>query len=269
MVTFHTLAAVKNSTGAGEQEPALRLESEKRIASQCSRILVATEVEKAFTSRLYDVPGDKIEVIAGGVNLDLFKPLDKIRARRQINLPLDDILILYVGRFDAMKGIDRVVESMAFLNLDRPARLLLVGGDDDRSPARIKLQDLAARLGIEASVHFAGRVEHERMPYYYSAADVVTAASHYESFGLVALEALACGTPVVATRVGVMDQVINPTNGCLVDRPSAAKLADGITRCVSASFRQKVSVKTMRASVAGYDWSRTAAGLLKTYSHPQ
>ena len=265
LVTFHTLAAVKDRTGVAAPEPELRVVSEKRLAIECDRVLVATRREKEFTTRYCGAPDQKIGVISGGVNLDLFQPLDRIQARQQLKIKPDETVMLYVGRFDAMKGIDRIVESLSALNGAQPIRLILVGGDGSGSAAQKQIRAQAVRLGVEQAVRFAGRVEQQTMPFYYSAANVVAVASHYESFGLVALEALACGTPVVATRVGAMEQLINRNNGCLIDRPSPQEIARGITRCVSDSFRQKTSVSDIRSSVAAYDWSKTAVGLQDEY----
>jgi len=265
LATFHTLAAVKDRTGVAAPEPELRAASEKRLAGECNRILVATAREKEFMIRTYGVQPDKIGIIPCGVNLALFQPLDQVEARRKLKINPDETVVLYVGRFDAMKGIDRIVESIALLSSDQPLKLILVGGDGRGSVARNQIREQSILLGVEQAVQFAGRIDQKIMPLYYSAADVLTVASHYESFGLVGLEALACGTPVVATRVGAMDRVINENNGCLVDTPLPSEIARGICRCLSDSFRKKVSANSIRSTVAACDWSRTAAELQDEY----
>ena len=266
-VTFHTLAAVKDRTGAAAPEPELRIVSENQIASACDHILTATDKEKQFTMRYYDVAAGKISVIPCGVNRELFRPLDKMKARKQLKIEASENVVLYVGRFDAMKGIDRIIESIALLNKDHSVSLILVGGDNPGNTSYDKIREQAVSFGVEKNVRFAGRVEHKKMPLFYCAADVVAVASHYESFGLVGLEALACGTPVVATRVGAMEQLINEHNGCLINSPSPPEIASGISRCLSTAFRKQYTVDGICFSSDGYDWARTAQGLQKVYAN--
>ena len=138
-----------------------------------------------------------------GVNLDLFRPIAKEDARRQLGLSDDDRILLFVGRIEPLKGVDILLGAAAQLEGDSDCFVLVVGGDStDRQGEVAHLRGLASELGIAERVNFMGAVDHERLPLFYSAADICVMPSFYESFGLVALEAMACGTPVVASRVG-------------------------------------------------------------------
>ena len=146
-------------------------------------------------------------MIPCGVNLDLFQPVDKALARRQLGFNNDSI-ILFVGRMDPLKGIDRLLMAMTYLEKQQGLRLVVIGGDDDGEAEVERLQRLSHKLHIQDSVTFAGPVRQEELPSYYSAAHVCVLPSYYESFGLVALESLACGTPVVAAGVGGIESIV-------------------------------------------------------------
>ena len=197
---FHTVGAVKNSTVGSEKEPELRTAIEKNLARKCDRILVATDKERGHLVQHYGACPETIGVVPCGVNLNLFRPLDKIAARKQLGFAQDETVVLFVGRFAPLKGIDRLLEAMAHLKHHQRLRLVIVGGDGNNAPESQRLQGLSRGLSIQDSVTFVGRIEQSMLPPYYSAADVLVVPSHYESFGLVALESLASGTPVVATQ---------------------------------------------------------------------
>ncbi len=264
LVTFHTLGAVKNDTPGVEQEPELRIDTERGLSQTCDRILAATEREKKQIIRYHDVSAGKIGVVPCGVNLDLFSPMEATRARQQLGLDHNEILLLYVGRLAPSKGVDRLLEAMGFLRPRKGVRLLIVGGDGDQPHS---FQDLTKRYKNSKTgnrVVFVGRIEQEELPTYYSAADLLVVPSRYESFGLVALEALACGTPVVATGVGAMKNIIiEGQTGYVVKDGSPGSLAEGIERLMSVS--RVMSSDAIRASVAGFDWSRVASKLFDEY----
>ncbi|MGQ9573093.1 MAG: glycosyltransferase [Dehalococcoidia bacterium] len=262
---FHTLGEVKNAIGIGEDEPELRLRAERELARHCQRIIVATEREKQDLLRYYDAPADTITVIPCGVNLDLFQPQDKGIARRRLGFN-DDAIILFVGRVDPLKGIDRLLAAMTYLEKRHGCRLVIVGGDDNGKAEVESLRRLADELDIQDSVTFVGAVRQEELPWYYSAAQVCVIPSYYESFGLVALESLACGTPVVATAVGGMESVVREgETGFIVRNNAPSCLADSIAALLSKPNGGAHPPASTRASVLGYGWGNIAEAIIREY----
>ena len=262
---FHTLAAVKNEIGIGEDEPDLRLAHEADIARDSDRIIAATTGEMEDLVRCCTAPRGKISVVPCGVNLRLFRSAGREAARRRLGLNGGRV-VLFVGRVEPLKGIDRLVRAVSRLGPEAGATLLVVGGDDEEQPEVETLRGLSRSLRIEDAVSFVGPVPQEDLPLYYSAADVCVVPSHYESFGLVALESMACGTPVVATPVGSMDTVIQAgRNGCLVKDNAPVTLAGAIAALLSDPVARTGSPESIRQSVADYDWSNIAAAMEEEY----
>ena len=267
MVMFHTLGALKNLTVQEEQESELRIATERELVQTCQRILAATEREKEHLLRYYGARVDKIGVVPCGVNLELFHPMDKKTARRELGFADDEAMVLFVGRLSPIKGADRLLHAMPHLARRNGVRLVIIGGDDGQTPASQNLQRLSWELGLQEAVVFVGRVEHEKLPPYYCAADVVVLPSRYETFGLVALEALASGTPVVATPVGAMDSLIRQAeSGEVVADGSPYRLAAGIDRFLAKRLNGGVSAAAIRATVGGFSWSRVASAVVREYA---
>jgi D-inositol-3-phosphate glycosyltransferase len=255
---YHTLGAVKNTLGIGEGEPALRIVSEKDTIKDCQRIIVATEKEKRDLVCHYDALPVKISVVPCGVNMELFHPLDKKDARNKLGLTEEKVL-LFVGRIDPLKGVEQLIKAMPLLKKDGNLRLIVVGGDENSNHELEELKKLANGLGIHESLTFQGLVKQEQLPYYYSAADVCVVPSYYESFGLVALESLACGTPVVAADVGDLRSIIRQgETGYVVADNSPERLAAGINSLLYRSQTDMESALSIRASVTRFDWSKIA-----------
>ena len=205
---FHTVGASKQATGVGQTEPSLRLEKERELVHSCHRLIVATTQEQSQLVEYYDAPSQAIRIVPLGVDLHLFRPVDRRQARRCLGMSLDDKVILYVGRIDAIKGIERLVEAVLQLPERRHVKLMVIGGDETSHGPIERLQDMARKENADHMFDFRGLVDHDQLPLYYSAANVCAVVSYYESFGLVALEALACGTPVIASDVGILNQII-------------------------------------------------------------
>ncbi|OGO20139.1 MAG: hypothetical protein A2Z15_03020 [Chloroflexi bacterium RBG_16_50_11] len=255
---YHTLGTVKNAIGIGEEEPALRIVSEKDTVQDCQRIIVATEKEKQDMVRYYSAVPEKIGVVPCGVNMDLFKPTDKMFAREKLGLK-DEKLLLFVGRIDPLKGIDKLIRTVPLLKNYGKIKLVVVGGDENSRAELAGLQKLAAGLNISDSADFRGLVKQEQLPYFYSVADVCVVPSYYESFGLVPLESLACGTPVVATDVGDLKNIIKQgETGNVVADNSPEGLAKGIVPFLSSQNRDVESILAVRASVSRWDWANIA-----------
>jgi D-inositol-3-phosphate glycosyltransferase len=223
-------------------------------------------MEKSRIQALAGERTDHIHRIGCGVDLQRFRPLAGERRTSPDAEQAGPARLLFVGRFDAMKGLDELFTSLTLLPRLSGVRLTLVGGDGPASAAQRRLVQLAEDLGISEQVVFAGRVIQERLPDYYRSADVVVLPSRYESFGLVTLEALACGTPVVATRTGVAPEIISPgVNGYLAELNNPASLAAAISAAVELAGN--CDAQLIRNTVAGFSWQRVARDLLQVYFH--
>ncbi len=263
LVTFHTLGKIKNSVVMAS-EPDIRLRTEARLASTCQRLLVPSRLEKQLLSRCYGTPESGIGIVPCGVDLTLFKPEAKASARRKIGLDPRTPLLLFVGRLDTMKGLDALIQGMRHLRALPSMTLLLVGGDGEHSPEALRLRDMATANGVSHRVVFGGRKEQSDLPAFYSAADALVLPSLYESFGMVALEAMACGTPVVATRVGEMAAIISPNgNGLIADSGTPESLAAAITSVLEN--RASMQPAAIRDTVRPYTWRSAAGRLLGHY----
>ena len=211
---FHTLGLMRQRVARPDEEVDgdYRLSGEKRILQEADCIIAATVAEKAQIQWLYQAEVDKIGIIPPGVDLSHFYPIPEDEAKEVIGIPPCDQVLLYVGRIEPLKGIDTLIEAIAHMRRNDDAEelsfcLAVIGGDPDSTPenqtAEMKrLKDLCHLHGLDDLVTFLGKRDQDLLPYYYSAAEAVVVPSHYESFGMVALEAMACGTPVVASQVG-------------------------------------------------------------------
>jgi D-inositol-3-phosphate glycosyltransferase len=209
---FHTLGEMKNRIARteAEREGEYRINGEKQVLRRANRVVVATLAELTQLRFLYKADASKMVVIPPGVDLGHFYPIPPDEAKSFVGLKPEDRMILFVGRIEPLKGVDTLIQAMACLDLkdtSRPVHLAIIGGDPSASPEQMtaemaRLQKLCTDLGLDESVLFLGKRDQDKLPYYYSAAEVLVMPSHYESFGMVALEAMACGTPVVASEVG-------------------------------------------------------------------
>jgi len=266
IVMFHTLGTVKNISGVADQEPDLRIATEKKLTQTCQRILAPTAREKNNLLTYYKAPAEKVGVVPCGVNLDLFQPMDRAAAKQHLGFDDNESIVLYVGRFDPIKGIGRLLEAAPHLRQHRRLRLVIVGGDGPDTAEYQNLQRLASKLGIQNMVTFVGRIEQKYLPPYYSAAEVLVVPSYYESFGLVGLESLACGTPVVATDVGAMRSILRDgETGQIVTHADPRSLAQTIETFIAGSGSKKLSPAMIRASVLKFGWSNVAAAVIDEY----
>ena len=259
---FHTLGSVKNAIHVGEKEPDFRIRAEKDLIKNCNRIVASTDLEKNQLIHYYDALPKTIRVIPCGVNLDLFKPMNKRAARQELQLNDNQHVILFVGRIVPSKGIENLLKAMTYFK-NKNYELVIVGGDDYSRLEVNRLRHLSHQLHIEESVIFLGSMEQKILPYFYSAADVCVIPSYFESFGLVALESLACGTPVVATDVGCMNSVIQEDEtGYIIDSNAPQRLADKISTLLSKPESDAYSI---RASINEFSWSNVAESILNEY----
>ena len=263
LIMFHTLGAIKNAVGIGEDEPELRIETEKDLAQNCHRIVASTEREKKELVLRYGSSPEQIGVVPCGVNLELFQPMDKGMARQKIGFA-DGNIILFVGRIEPLKGVDHLLKAVQYLRSGQELILVIIGGDEHSQHEMEKLQALSRDLHIQDSVDFLGMVKYEQMPYFYSAADVCVVPSYYESFGLVALESLACGTPVVASDVGDLKSIIRQgETGYVVDDNTPHQLATKIALILSSTDRNSEFALSVRESVNRFNWPNIAKSIVR------
>ena len=208
---FHTLGEMKNriARSQAEREGRYRIDGEKQVLRRADRITVATIAEQTQLRLLYKASASKMVVIPPGVDVSHFYPIPADEAKMYVGLKPEDRMVLFVGRIERLKGVDTLIQAMSCLQLkeERPVHLAIIGGDPAASPHEMseemaRLQKLCDDLAVGQTVVFLGKRDQDKLPYYYSAAELVVMPSHYESFGMVALEAMACGTPVVASEVG-------------------------------------------------------------------
>jgi D-inositol-3-phosphate glycosyltransferase len=263
---FHTLGAVKNNIGIGTEEPELRIEGEKEVARSCERIVAATAREKTDLVNYYGVSQQKITVIPCGVNLNLFKPVDEETARAELGLDHQKV-ILFVGRLDPLKGLEQLLKALTLMPGKAIPLLIIVGGDE-YSQSRIQaLQKIAVELNVQDRISFLGPVDQKKLPLFYNAADICIIPSYYESFGMVALESLACGTPIIATDVGNMRNIISHREaGYLIEDNSPGLLASKITELFSQTEKQAQEATLRRSLAARYSWNIIADMILQEYT---
>ena len=260
---FHTLGEVKNRARRTEREPEVRIETERRIARSADRIVVASQHESNLLTRLYDAPSNRIAVEPLGVDLDVFQPVKREEARHILGLP-DGPIILFVGRIEPLKGLDLLVKALG--ELDGPFTLMVVGGDDRASGVLSEIRLQAGELGIERQIEFVGSVQHDRLPLYYSAADVCVVPSYYESFGLVAVEAMACGIPVVASRVGGLTSTVRDgVTGYLIPWRCPEPFTERLeTLLANGELRANLGMAA-RTAAQQFGWARVGEGIANLY----
>jgi D-inositol-3-phosphate glycosyltransferase len=273
---FHTLGEMKNriATREDEKEGAYRLDGERQVLRSADVIVAATLAEKAQLQWLYKADPRKVTIIPPGVDTCHFYPIPPDEAKEYVGIPKEDRMVLFVGRIEPLKGVDTLIRSMSCLRIkeiERPAYLAVIGGDpnvpmEQMSAEMLRLQSLCEDLCMDRMVVFLGKREQDSLPYYYSAADVLVMPSHYESFGMVALEAMACGTPVVASQVGGLAFLIQDgITGFHVPDQDEDALCDRLTRILGdSSLREKMG-RAAADYARSYSWQKIVQQVNKTY----
>ena len=266
LVMFHTLGEVKNRARVSEEEPGERIRRERELASSADAIITASGHEQDLLARYYDADPARMVSIPCGVDTDRFRPRDRAESRRALGLERDRPVLLWVGRLEKLKGVDILIDALAQLE-DPEALLLVVGGDEHGSALRAELEAQARAAGVGRSVRFTGAVPHDELPLWYSAADVCVVPSYYESFGLVAVEAMACGTPVVASRVGgLVSTVTDGVNGYLIPWRCPEPFAEKLETLIRNPELRANFARAARESVQRFRWDEIARRMEALYA---
>jgi D-inositol-3-phosphate glycosyltransferase len=276
---FHTLGHMKNKVAQSEaeRESPQRISGEERILSEADCIVVSTPAEIRQIEQMYNVKPARVKIIPPGVDVNRFYPIPVDEARQAIGVPANSCMLLFVGRIEPLKGIDTLIRAIALMEKQLKANscphyLVIIGGDpnetqDHLSSEMQRLQSLSHTLGVDDLVIFLGKRNQDTLPYYYSAAEVVIVPSHYESFGMVALEAMACGIPVVASQVGGLAYLVKDgKTGFSVPNDDPQALATKLIQLIGDSALRK----RMGAQAAGYaksyKWENIARKIATLYS---
>jgi D-inositol-3-phosphate glycosyltransferase len=275
---YHTLGVMKNrvAQSPGEVEGDYRVRGERRILKEADRVVAATPAELAQLQWLYQANTERIVVIPPGVDVSRFYPIPDDEAKEFVGIPSEHRMVLFVGRIEPLKGLDVLIEAMGRFCQhshieQKKLDLAIIGGEPEVSPEVMtvemaRLKELREKYGVKDMVTFLGKRAQDTLPYYYSAAETVVVPSHYESFGMVALEAMACGTPVVASQVGGLAFLVK-------DGITGYTVPVGDPEALCCRLKSLMSDPDLRAQMGqqaaefarGYAWEKIAAQIVGLY----
>ncbi|MBT4125950.1 MAG: glycosyltransferase [Chloroflexi bacterium] len=262
--SFHTMAEMKRRGRPEESEVEQRDSSELEIACSAQSVIVWTEHEKEAVVEYCGVDSSNVSVIPPGVDLSRFRPMSKQQSRDYLGYG-EEKNILFVGRLEPLKGLDVLFRAVASLENTHSITLNVVGGDEN-SQEKARLQELASRMKLTESVRFIGSVSQDELPVHYNAADVCVLPSHYESFGLAALEASACGRPVVASEVGGLPTIVQSgSTGFLVPAKQSDVMAERLCELLGDDLMRSRMGAAAREHAETLSWERSTDALLATY----
>lgn len=273
--TMHTMARVKNlNLAEGESpEPMIRVQGETQVAAAAQALIANTDSEAASLVSLYEACPDTVHVVNPGVDLFTFTPgTGRKAAREQIGTPADAVIVTFVGRIQAHKGPEVLIRATSELVKHSPQMrpqliVNIIGGASGANTEEVeRLKELATWLNIDDVIHFAPPVPRADLVHWYRAADLVCVPSYSESFGLVALEAQACGTPVVATAIGgLRTAVADGISGVLVDGHDPKAWSSVIARLLHEPQRRVLLSMGAIEHASHFGWDTTARGTLDIY----
>jgi D-inositol-3-phosphate glycosyltransferase len=275
---FHTLGLMKQRVARAneEREGDYRVEGEKKVIKQADCIVAATPAELAQLHWLYSVNPNKVVIIPPGVDPRRFYPIPTDEAKDFIGVSRDEKILLFVGRIEPLKGIDTLIQALSLMEKknffkQHPFRMSIIGGEPETESVNltsemIRLQEMRSRYGVTDIVTFLGKKAQDTLPYYYSAAEAVVVPSFYESFGMVALEAMACGTPVVASQVGGLAFLVQDREtGFTVPVEDAEALAEKLMLILCDSDLRRYMGERASEFAKLYSWERIASQMIKLY----
>ncbi|MFI7452077.1 D-inositol-3-phosphate glycosyltransferase [Nonomuraea sp. NPDC049714] len=273
--TMHTMAKVKNRLLAADDrpEPQARVVGEEQVVEIADRLVANTRDEARELIELYGASEQRVAVVNPGVNLTVFQPASQDEARRRLGVPRDAHMLLFVGRIQPLKAPDVLLRAASRMLIDDPSlrgRLVVacVGGPSGNGLARPSLlTELAAELGIADVVRLVPPAPQQELADWYRAADVTVVPSHSESFGLVALESQACGTPVAAAAVGGLRTAVRDgVSGRLVDGHDPHDWARALSRFVTEPRWRDTLSAGAREHAAAFGWQATSSRLMEVYA---
>ncbi|MGA9532403.1 MAG: glycosyltransferase [Anaerolineales bacterium] len=275
---FHTLGKMKErvarSPDEGDLDP--RIEAERMLMAKATRVVASTEAELAQFQWLYKADIDRVRVIPPGVDTTRFYPIPRDEAMEFVGIEPGNKMILFVGRLEPLKGIDTLLRAIAQLRADGDIQpecqcLVIIGGDgesgvNDPASEIERLKSIRSDLRMEDLVAFIGSRDQDKLPYYYSAAEVIVVPSHYESFGLVALEAMACGRPVVASETGgLVFLVKDGVTGFHVPAADPEALAEKLRLLLHDKDLRKRLGENARRYASEYAWPKITEAIVDLY----
>jgi D-inositol-3-phosphate glycosyltransferase len=273
---FHTLGRMKNAVAQTLEgrEPPLRIQIEEEILRFADRVIAATPMEEGELTGSHGADPARIRVIPPGVDLERFHPIPTARARERLGLDPNCRSILFVGRIEPLKGIDTLLWAISLIARKRPDLTCgmcvpIIGGNPYRvedNDEMVRLQALRRALGIEEVVTFLGAQDQDVLQYHYAAAEMVVMPSDYESFGMVALEAMACGTPVIASDVGGLAYLVrHGRTGYRVPPRDPGALAEKITRLLMDEGLRRRMGQRAACWAEEYGWPLIADRIEEVY----
>ncbi|MCL5970044.1 MAG: glycosyltransferase [Patescibacteria group bacterium] len=277
IINFHTLALMKNLVARNEyeKENPKRIKAELMLVQKADKIISTSESDRQYLIYLYNSKPDKITVIPPGINIDFFKPIDKNKAKVFIKANPNHKILLFAGRIEPLKGIDTILYAMKIL-LERNPKLKVcfwIVGGDTRQPRKSwskelqKLEELRKLLNISTIVKFVGQRPQNELPFYYSASEILVMPSHYESFGMVALEAMSCGTPVITTNVTGISSLFDKKHSTLITTANnPLLLAQQIENLLTNEKIYKQLSMDIYKKVQDLTWENIAQEMINTYN---
>lgn len=268
--TYHSLGAVKyNSVKTIPLIAKTRLKTEKNCLETADRIVATSPQEKEHMRSLMS-PHGNVKVIPCGTDIERFGKIDRVTARVQLGIAPESKIVFYAGRFDPRKGIETLVRAFGLLKEDKNLQLVIAGGSrpgHSDGKERDRIENIVKELGLSDRTTFTGRLEHDELSVYYAAADVCVVPSHYEPFGLVAIEAMASRTPVVASEVGGLKYTVVPEEtGLLAPPKDEAAFAKAIERIISnPEWREKLGKQARSRVESQFSWDGVANRLDRLY----
>ncbi|WP_207533197.1 glycosyltransferase family 4 protein [Desertivirga arenae] len=267
VVTFHALGQVRKIHQKDQDKfPIERLFIEEEAIQKADKIIAECPQDREDLINLYGALAEKITVIPCGFSPQEFYPVDKIAARKFLNLDVNEKILLQLGRMVPRKGVDNVISSLEYLcSTTENVRLVIVGGETDAPdplacPEIARLQALAEKKGVAANVTFVGRKNRNVLKYFYAAADIFITTPWYEPFGITPLESMACGTPVIGSEVGgIKYSVVDGKTGFLVAPNDPASLAKKAEKILSSrELLQSMKVNSLKRVNSMFTWENIA-----------